>query len=72
VEDDPHLWDGQRPLVGPEADARATGDTAEAAARGIVHPTRDLRLARERGLPLDQLVTPVPLGPAQRRSPDAA
>lgn len=71
MEDDPHIFEGQRPLEGAEADARATGDTAEARARGIVHPTRDLRLARERGLPLDQLVTPIPLGPAQRRPPAA-
>jgi hypothetical protein len=34
--DEPLLLEGLEPISSPEADARATGDTAEAAARGSV------------------------------------
>jgi hypothetical protein len=35
---EPLLNEGQRPIDSPEADARATGDTAEAMARGGTQP----------------------------------
>jgi hypothetical protein len=35
---EPLLSEGQRPIDSPEADARATGDTAEAMARGGTQP----------------------------------
>ena len=36
--DEPMLLEGLEPISSPEADARATGDTAEAVARGGVEP----------------------------------